>query len=235
MKWKTVFCCKLVLNFYNLSIYWLLFSADRGMSICHLTLLIPHAGSCLCRTLPGFFRLLSLLLTLLIIFFLMTKDDSQTTDIRLVHTLQRCFLAFLLTDKQQTENLWLWCDLRSVLTLLILLSRWAPDCRMKMGLREPWAAMCDGSGYCDLQTSSGHGELVGCGHLEVGCLAGQHFNRHLQLSCHIISFPLFWFSGNYFRGERGNGKEVGKWEWQRSETVDVGKGKRDVTKRGWIV
>lgn len=66
---------------------------------------------------------------------------------------------------------------------------------MRMGAQRPRAAECDGSERCDLQTNAGGGGFVGCGRSEVGCLAGHHFNRHLQLSPNAITFPLFWFSG----------------------------------------
>lgn len=69
--------------------------------------------------------------------------------------------------------------------------------------------MCDGSERCDLQTNAGDGELMGCGCLEVGCLAGHRFNRHLLLPLFTPSRSLF--SGPVerdFGGEGENGRDI---------------------------
>lgn len=90
------------------------------------------------------------------------------------------------------------------------------------GLRGPEAAACDGLESCDLQTYAGDGELMGCGRLEVGCPAGQHFNSHLQLPLLTPSHSLFFGSvESDFRGE--GSKWQGYTALQRSMTGDMGR------------
>lgn len=149
-------------------------------------------------------------MTLLDIFWVKknTKRQTSQTDIRLVCTLQRCSVTPLMTDEQQAENL-----LTSVYLKVCPSPFWFCPAGMGWTARAqgPRAAACDGSQRRDLQTSAGNSGLVGCGRSEVGCLAGQHFNRHLRLSPHAISFPLFWFSGEWLQGERERMAGMRRW------------------------